>query len=111
MSVHEEASNIAPRGKEPVQPGMLLSNEPGSYKEGAYGIRIESLVLAKAHGEGLEFETVTLAPIDRALIDAEMLSDVERGWRNEYHARVRGAIGPLVEPEVRAWLEQATAPL
>ncbi|MGQ0528006.1 MAG: aminopeptidase P family protein [Alphaproteobacteria bacterium] len=111
LSVHEEAASISPRGKDALHPGMLLSNEPGYYREGAYGIRIESLVLVKEQGEGFAFETVTLVPIDRALIDAEMLSESERAWLNEYHARVRGAIAPLVEPAVRAWLEQAAAPL
>ena len=97
---------------------MILSNEPGYYKTGEYGIRIENLqfVTGPAEVEGgerpmLGFETLTLAPIDRRLIVAGMLTDAEIGWLDAYHQRVLTAIGPQVEPEVRAWLEAACAPL
>lgn len=95
---------------------MILSNEPGYYKEGAYGIRIENLVvikeasdrLSEAESQMLEFETITLAPIDRMLIDGDLLADNERTWLNAYHTRVREVLSPLVGNDVRAWLEKAT---
>jgi Xaa-Pro aminopeptidase len=102
----------------PLEPGMILSNEPGYYKEGAYGIRIENLqVVTPAEpipgGERpmLGFETLTLAPIDRRLIVVNLLTAEERAQMDAYHARVLQEIGPLVEPVVRAWLEGACAPL
>jgi Xaa-Pro aminopeptidase len=98
--------------------GMILSNEPGYYKTAAYGIRIENLVLVIAEPEpaGAEkplnaFETLTLAPIDRRLIEPGMLTAKERAWLDSYHERVREVIGPLVDDETRKWLEQATRPL
>jgi Xaa-Pro aminopeptidase len=122
LSVHEGPQRIAtptgqPGGDEPLRAGMILSNEPGYYKTGAYGIRIENLVLVEDRQvEGAEktllgFHTLTLAPIDRRLVDLSMLSPAERDWLDAYHARVRAEIGPLVPAEVKGWLEQATAPL
>ncbi|MDP9102729.1 MAG: aminopeptidase P family protein, partial [Pseudomonadota bacterium] len=119
LGVHEGPHRIA---KAPntvaLQPGMIVSNEPGYYKVGGYGIRIENLVVVKPAepvpgGERpmLSFETLTLAPIDRNLIVAEMLTRDERDWLNAYHTRVAATIGPMVEPEVRAWLEEVCAPL
>ena len=97
---------------------MILSNEPGYYKEGAYGIRTENLVLvekreiAGAEGEYLGFETLTWCPIDRALIVTALLTDDERRWIDDYHARTRDMLLPLVENEqARHWLEAATRPL
>jgi Xaa-Pro aminopeptidase len=90
----------------------VISNEPGYYKTGEYGIRIENLIVvvesAKAPGF-LEFETLTLAPIDRRLIDVDMLTAGERDWLNAYHQRVWAAIGPVVTGDVKAWLKGATA--
>jgi Xaa-Pro aminopeptidase len=117
--VHEGPQRIA---KAPnnvaLRPGMILSNEPGYYKTGQYGIRIENLqfVTEPAPIEGgerpmLGFETLTLAPIDRDLILGEMLSGDERGWLDAYHAEVLRVIGPQLEAEVRAWLETACAPI
>jgi Xaa-Pro aminopeptidase len=101
-----------------IEPGMIISNEPGYYKEGAYGIRIENLVLvseaAKADGadrETMSFETLTLAPIDQRLIVKELLSPDEIAWLDAYHARVRDALTPEVDDATRAWLRAATAPL
>jgi Xaa-Pro aminopeptidase len=119
LGVHEGPHRIA---KAPntvaLQPGMIVSNEPGYYKVGGYGIRIENLVVVKPAepvpgGERpmLSFETLTLAPIDRRLIVAEMLTRDERDWLNAYHARVAATIGPMVETEVRAWLDEVCAPL
>jgi Xaa-Pro aminopeptidase len=97
---------------------MILSNEPGYYKTAEYGIRIENLVLVIAAPEpvGAEkplnaFETLTLAPIDRRLIDTRMLTAKERHWFDSYHARVHEVIGPMVDNDTRRWLEAATRPL
>ena len=114
LSVHEGPIGISSRFSTPLETGMILSNEPGYYKSGAYGIRIENLLLVTPSpvAEGwLEFETLTLAPIDRRLIDLGLLVPQERDWLDAYHARVLREIGPLVEPDVRRWLEVATAPL
>ncbi len=118
LSVHEGPQSIG-KGRSPVplQPGMVLSNEPGYYKTGAYGIRIENLVevvemeLPGAERPMLGFENLTLVPIDRRLIEVSLLTEHERQWLDAYHARVRERIGPLLEAPVRQWLEQATAPL
>ena len=119
LGVHEGPQRIS---KLPntvaLRPGMIVSNEPGYYKEGAYGIRIENLQVvtepaAIAGGERpmLGFETLTLAPIDQALIVTEMLTDEERAQMDAYHAKVLAVIGPKVPDDVRAWLEKACAPL
>lgn len=119
LSVHEGPQRISKMPNSvPLLPGMIVSNEPGYYKTGAYGIRIENLVLVRP-AAGLEpgpapyheFETLTLAPIDRTLVDAALLTSEERGWLDAYHARVRQEIGPLVDEQTRAWLEEATRPL
>lgn len=100
-----------------LKPGMIVSNEPGYYRAGAYGIRIENLVavtkLGESEGGGdlLGFETLTLAPIDRTLVDATLLTPEEIAWLDAYHARVRAEIGPQLEGAERAWLEAATAPI
>ncbi|CFX63711.1 Aminopeptidase [Candidatus Filomicrobium marinum] len=116
LSVHEGPASISKAGAVPLQPGMILSNEPGYYKEGAYGIRIENLVLVQepkkissGDREMLSFETLTLAPIDRRLIDPALLTDEERAWLNAYHDRVRKTLSPLVDRETKAWLKAATA--
>ena len=118
LSVHEGPQNISKRGTTPFEPGMIISNEPGYYKAGAYGIRIENLVLVEearlvpgGEREMLGFETLTLVPIDRRLIVAALLSEQERAWLDAYHARVRAEIGPELGPEDLTWLEAATAPL
>jgi Xaa-Pro aminopeptidase len=124
LSVHEGPQRIAaawsaqPGNDEPLQPGMILSNEPGYYKTGEYGIRIENLVLVEPrdHDGGereiMGFRELTLAPIDRRLVDVSLLTDEERDWWNAYHARVATEIGPLItDPAERAWLEAACAPL
>ncbi|GJL84305.1 MAG: Xaa-Pro aminopeptidase [Micavibrio sp.] len=115
LQVHEEAASISPRGKEPFEAGMLISNEPGYYKKGAYGIRIENLVLveeaercADTDTEMLNFKTVTLAPIDRKLIVANMLSMEERQWLNAYHERVRDVLSSKLDKDEVAWLTEQT---
>ena len=123
LSVHEGPQRISPVGSaqsggdEPLQAGMILSNEPGYYKTGAYGIRIENLVLVVeksiegAEKEMLGFETLTFAPIDRRLVEVAMLSDAELDWLNDYHRQVLAKIGPRLEGEDKAWLERQCAPL
>ena len=97
---------------------MILSNEPGYYKTGEYGIRIENLVLviearpvAGAEKPLNAFETLTLAPIDRRLIVSKLLTVEERQWLNDYHARVYEILSPFVDAETRDWLQAATRPL
>ena len=118
LSVHEGPARISKLGSTPLKPGMILSNEPGYYRDGAYGIRIENLILVieAAKPAGAEkplnaFETLTLVPIDRRLIVPAMLTSKETAWLNAYHARVRDAVAPLVDASTRAWLGAATAPL
>ena len=123
LSVHEGPQRIAPvggayaGGDEPLAAGMILSNEPGYYKAGEYGIRIENLVLVVerdvlgAEKKMLGFETLTFAPIDRRLVVAEMLSAAERSWLDDYHAEVAARIGPSLGGGERAWLEEACAAL
>ena len=121
LAVHEGPQRIAKPGgaqsgtDEPLQAGMFLSNEPGYYKEGAYGIRIENLVLvepreiAGAEQPMLGFETLTFAPIDRAMIEVGLLNEGERAWLNDYHAEVMAKIAPQLEGDARAWLERECA--
>jgi Xaa-Pro aminopeptidase len=117
LSVHEGPQNISKRlVEQPLLPGMVISNEPGYYKEGAYGIRIENLVAVReAKGaferRTFEFETLTLCPIDTALIEASLLTAAERDWLNAYHARVCEALFDFVEDKTRDWLMKATAPV
>jgi Xaa-Pro aminopeptidase len=123
LSVHEGPQRISPAGSaqsggdEPLQPGMILSNEPGYYKTGEYGIRIENLVLveqreiAGAEKEMLGFETLTFAPIDRRLIAVDLLSSAELDWLNAYHAEGLARIGPRLHGEDAAWLKAACAPI
>jgi Xaa-Pro aminopeptidase len=118
LSVHEGPARLSKLGTAPLRAGMILSNEPGYYKTGAYGIRIENLVLvvpAKRPRGGekklLGFETLTLAPIDRHLIEPTLLTADERAWLDAYHARVLRELGPKLDPATRKWLVTATAPL
>jgi Xaa-Pro aminopeptidase len=118
LSVHEGPQSISRRGMTMLEPGMIVSNEPGYYKAGSYGIRIENLLLvteaAKVAGgerEVMGFETLTLVPIDRRLVLPELLSAPELSWLDAYHARVRQILGPELGAADRAWLEAATAPI
>jgi len=117
LGVHEGPQRIskAPNGQA-LLPGMIVSNEPGYYKTGAYGIRIENLVLVQpvedpAERAMLGFETLTLAPIDRNLIEPSLLDEEEIAWLDAYHTRVRETLTPLVDPETARWLANATAPI
>ena len=118
LSVHEGPARISKLGTTPLKRGMILSNEPGYYKTDAYGIRIENLELVVgADIEGAEkpmnaFETLTLAPIDRRLIDVDMLSAAELNWLNDYHARVATKVRPQLDDNAtQLWLDAATAEL
>ena len=119
LSVHEGPARIsASSATAPLKRGMILSNEPGYYKEGAFGIRIENLVLvieapaiAGAEKPMNAFETITLAPIDRRLIDVGLMTADEIAWLDSYHARVAETIGPLVDKDTATWLRAATRPL
>ena len=97
-----------------LKPGMVCSNEPGFYKAGAFGIRIENLVVVTEPEDiggdrpMMGFETITLVPIDLNLVEPSLLADTEKGWLNTYHARVRDVIAPLVDEETRNWLDRAT---
>jgi len=118
LGVHEGPQGISKRGQGPeLATGMVVSNEPGYYKEGAFGIRIENLItvvdVPAPHGaerEIMGFEPLTLAPIDRALIDANLLTDAERHWLNAYHAHVFAELAPLLNDATRTWLKLATQP-
>jgi Xaa-Pro aminopeptidase len=118
LSVHEGPASISKRGTTTaLKRGMILSNEPGYYKTDAFGIRIENLVLVtETQVEGAEkavnaFETLTLAPIDRRLIEPKLMTADEIAWLNAYHARVAKELMPLVAADTRGWLEAATQPL
>jgi len=123
LSVHEGPQRIAkaqggqPGTGQPLLAGMILSNEPGYYRPGAFGIRIENLVLVEpraidgAEGEYLGFATLTHVPIDRRLIDLELLDAGERAWLDAYHADTRAILRPLLSGDDLAWLEAQTAPL
>ena len=123
LAVHEGPQRIAKASGgqagtgQPLMPGMILSNEPGYYKTGEYGIRIENLVLvekrdiAGAEGDFYGFETLTFAPIARDLVDVALLSPEERDWLDAYHAKVREVLAPQLSGDDLAWLESACAPL
>jgi Xaa-Pro aminopeptidase len=123
LAVHEGPQRIATSAggqagtEEPLAAGMIISNEPGYYKAGAFGIRIENLVLveprdiAGAEGDYLGFETLTFAPIDTSLIDVDLLDRDERHWFNGYHAQVRAKLAPQLDGDVLNWLIQVTEAL
>jgi Xaa-Pro aminopeptidase len=117
LSVHEGPQRIAKTGTEKLLEGMILSNEPGYYKPGHYGIRLENLIIVTPaeqlpdgdiamHG----FETLTLAPFDPRMLRADLLTREELMWLNAYHARVLSEIGPMVDGETLKWLEAVTVP-
>ena len=119
LNVHEGPQRISKvPSRQPLLPGMIVSNEPGYYKAGAYGIRIENLVIVtespKRAGEErdmLGFETLTLAPMDLALVDAALMTPAEVAWLDAYHARVLAELTPRVSTETARWLAEATRPL
>ncbi len=118
LSVHEGPASLSRTGRMvPLAAGMILSDEPGFYQPGAYGIRLENLLLVRpaefpdAKKPFLRFEVLTLAPFDRRLIEASMLDAAERRWLDAYHARVLAEVGPALDAAARAWLARACRPL
>jgi len=118
LSVHEGPQRISKaHNGVALRPGMIVSNEPGYYRDGAFGIRCENLQVVRACDEGeyetplLEFETLTLVPFDTRLLDTALMDAGERDWLNAYHARVAQTIGPLLPDPERQWLLRATAPV
>ncbi|MGD9539762.1 MAG: aminopeptidase P family protein [Methylocystis sp.] len=117
LSVHEGPQRISKLGATSLQPGMILSNEPGYYRAGEYGIRLENLVIVEkreikgAEREMYGFETITLAPFDLNCVESKFLSPEEIDWLNAYHAKVRRTLSPLVDARTRKWLREATKAL
>jgi Xaa-Pro aminopeptidase len=120
LSVHEGPQRLSRVSDVPLEPGMILSNEPGYYREGAFGIRLENLIVVEeapalpggdSHRAQLGFETLTFVPLDRRLIVTDRLSPDERDWLNTYHAAVLAKLGPRVSAFALAWLRAACAPL
>jgi Xaa-Pro aminopeptidase len=117
LCVHEGPQRLSRISEVPLEPGMILSNEPGYYREGAFGIRIENLVVVRPaekiadDRDQLCLETLTWVPIDRRLIDPGLLAPGERSWINRYHADVRERIAPRVGAQARTWLEAVTRPI
>jgi len=120
LSVHEGPQRLSRASTVPLETGMILSNEPGYYREGAFGIRIENLLVVQDapplpggddHRKMLSWRTLTYAPIDRRLVVTDMLSPKERDWINGYHAEVLAKIGPRVSDSARTWLDSACAAL
>lgn len=117
LSVHEGPQRLSRISEVPLEPGMILSNEPGYYREGAFGIRLENLIVVQVapdlgdNRSQYAFETLTFVPLDRRLIRVAMLSPDERAWLDAYHALVRDKIGPRVSAFAREWLQAACQPL
>ena len=119
LSVHEGPAGLSRRTDTPLEPGMILSNEPGYYREGGFGIRIENLIVVQdaaplPGGDArkmLAFDTLTHVPFDRRLIDTDLLSRAERDWIDRYHAATFALIGPQVDGAAHGWLTAACAPL
>jgi Xaa-Pro aminopeptidase len=117
LSVHEGPQSISRRSNIPLEVGMIVSNEPGYYREGAFGIRIENLITVIHAPQGVDdrdmhaFETLTLVPFDRRLIHASLLSGDERDWIDRYHRDTLALLGADVDGDVAEWLTSACAPL
>ncbi len=120
LSVHEGPQRLSKISTVPLMPGMILSNEPGYYREGAFGIRLENLLVVRSapdlpggdnHRKMLCWETLSFAPIDKRLILPDMLDSATRDWLNAYHRDVAEKIGPRLSPEAKLWLDAATAPI
>ena len=120
LSVHEGPQRLSKASSVPLMPGMILSNEPGYYREGAFGIRLENLLVVReaadlpggdTHRKMLDWETLSFAPLDRRLILPDMLEPAARDWLNAYHRDVAEKIGPRLSPDAKLWLDAATAPI
>jgi Xaa-Pro aminopeptidase len=114
LSVHEGPQRIAKTGVVPLEPGMIISNEPGYYAPGKFGIRIENLIVVEprpirgGEREMLGFQTISFAPIDLRAVDPDLLDAEETAWLNAYHGDVREKLSPLLDRPTRAWLKKAT---
>jgi len=112
--VHEGPQRISKLGTTPLQPGMILSNEPGYYRAGEYGIRLENLIIVEkreikgAEREMYGFAPLTLAPFDLNCVEPTLMTRQEIDWLNAYHAQVRKTLSPLVDAKTRKWLREAT---
>jgi Xaa-Pro aminopeptidase len=119
LSVHEGPQGLSRRARTVLEPGMILSNEPGYYREGAFGIRIENLIVVQDAPaidggdarEMLHFETLTCVPFDKRLIDVTLLSGDERAWIDRYHSDTLSKVGPRLDGAAHEWLVAACAPL
>ena len=111
LNVHENPPSISKNSKVKFEDGMIVSNEPGYYKENHYGIRIENLILSKLSNGTITFKTITIAPFERLLIDQSLLTTNEINWVNRYHKRVRNILTPSMNSNERDWLINQTAPL
>ncbi|MDG2378497.1 MAG: M24 family metallopeptidase C-terminal domain-containing protein, partial [Tateyamaria sp.] len=120
LSVHEGPQRLSRASQVPIEPGMILSNEPGYYREGEFGIRIENLIVAKEastlpggdeHRQMLQWRTLTYVPMDKRLILSNMLDADSKAWINNYHAETLNKIGPRVSKSAYDWLKLATKPL
>ena len=117
LNVHEGPQGFdtgnSSRGKYPLKPGMVTSNEPGYYKENGFGIRIENLIITKPseNEDYYEFETFTLYPIEVKAIDLSLLNNKEKEWLNDYHAKVWDKLSPLLDEEIKNWLKPQCSPI
>jgi Xaa-Pro aminopeptidase len=117
LAVHEGPIRIGPGGDKALHADLVMSNEPGAYFAGRFGVRIENTMVVVETGPGagsdmfLAFETVSVAPLDRALINVSLLTSEERGWVDKYHATVRSRVAPFLADADLAYLERATQPL
>lgn len=117
LCVHEGPMSIRPEyNGEPIRAGQIITNEPGIYREGEYGIRIENVLVCKKEfqsnfGSFLSFDTITMCPIDRKLVDRQLLTDEEITWLNSYHTKVLSELGSRLNPEVQKWLKAQCEPI
>jgi len=117
LCVHEGPMSIRPEyNSEPIRAGQIITNEPGIYREGEYGIRIENVLVCKKDfqsnfGSFLSFDTITMCPIDRKLVDRQLLNDEEITWLNSYHTKVLSELGSRLNPEVMKWLKAQCEPI
>ena len=110
--MHEGPASISKRGTKPIKAGYILSNEPGYYKAGSFGIRQENLVkIVQAKTGYLGMESLTLCPFDRDLIDISLFTGDQRDWLNSYHRRVYEVLAPYLDDTLRQWLSEQTASL
>ena len=111
LNVHESPPSISKNSKIKFEDGMIVSNEPGYYKKNHYGIRIENLILSKLSKGQVYFQTITIAPFERLLIDRAKLTRNEIAWVNKYHKKVRNTLLPSMNSREKDWLVNQTAPL